>query len=133
MLLAMTQGNDGSMSTIHADSSEGVFRRLQMYLAMSPERGDQGAANLLTANAVDFIVHIARLPSNQRVITSVREVTGIEGESPIPASNEVFAPDRSGRAMPGRSMTTANLERLMAAGFDPRYLQPGPGSQWSGV
>ncbi len=133
MLLAMTQGNDGSMSTIHADSAEGVFRRLQMYLAMAPERGDQAAANLLTANAVDFVVHIARLPSNQRVVTSVREVTGIEGESPIPASNEVFGPDRTGRAVPNRSMTMASLERLMAVGFDPHWLQPGPGSQWGGV
>jgi pilus assembly protein CpaF len=131
MLLAMSQGNDGSMSTIHADSSEGVFRRIQMYLSMAPERGDQAAANLLTANALDIIVHIARLPSNQRVITSVREVTGIEGESSVPASNEIFTPDRTGRAAPAKSMTDATLERLVRVGFDPRWLYPGPASIWA--
>jgi pilus assembly protein CpaF len=130
MLLAMSQGNDGSMSTIHADSSEGVFRRLQMYLAMSPERLEQAAANLLTANALDVIVHIARLPSNHRVVTSIREVTGIEGESPIPASNEIFTPDRTGRAVPSKMMSDATLERLVRVGFDPRWLQPGSASQW---
>jgi pilus assembly protein CpaF len=38
MLLAMSQGNDGSMCSIHADSSKGVFGRLAMYAAMTPER-----------------------------------------------------------------------------------------------
>ena len=131
MLLAMSQGNDGSMSTLHADSSEGVFRRIQMYLAMSPERGDWAAANLLTSNAVDLIVHIARLGNNQRVITSIREVTGIEGESSIPASNEVFTPDAEGRAVPTNSMSDKLLNRLLRAGFDPRWLHPGTASDWS--
>ncbi|MGI9614599.1 MAG: CpaF family protein [Acidimicrobiales bacterium] len=130
MLLAMSQGNDGSMSTLHADSSEGVFRRIQMYLAMAPERGDWAAANLLTSNAVDLIVHIARLKNNQRVITSIREVTGIEGESSIPASNEVFSPDANGRAVPTNSMSNKMLDRLLQAGFDPRWLQPSQATEW---
>jgi Flp pilus assembly CpaF family ATPase len=130
MLLAMSQGNDGSMSTLHADSSEGVFRRIQMYLAMAPERGDWAAANLLTSNAVDLIVHIARLKNNQRVITSIREVTGIEGESSIPASNEVFSPDATGKAVPTNSMSDKMLDRLLQAGFDPRWLQPSAATEW---
>ncbi len=132
MLLAMSQGNDGSMSTIHADSSEGVFRRLQMYLAMAPERGDSDAANLLTSNAVDFVVHILRLGSSARVVTSVREVTGIEAGSPVPLSNEVFAPDPTGRAVPSRSLSDRALDRLVQAGFDPRWLHPGVGANWNG-
>ena len=42
LLLACTQGNDGALCTVHADSSEGVFGRLQMYLAMTRERGGPG-------------------------------------------------------------------------------------------
>ena len=130
MLLAMSQGNDGSMSTLHADSSEGVFRRIQMYLAMAPERGDWAAANLLTSNAVDLIVHIARLRDNQRVITSIREVTGIEGESSIPASNEIFSPDANGKAVPTNTMSDKLLDRLLQVGFDPRWLQPSTATSW---
>ncbi len=44
LLLACTQGNDGAMCTVHADSSEGVFGRLQMYLAMTRERFEPAAA-----------------------------------------------------------------------------------------
>ncbi|MCP3861153.1 MAG: CpaF family protein, partial [Phycisphaeraceae bacterium] len=76
MMLAMSQGNDGSMCTIHADSSLGVFTRLQMYVAMTPERFDVDVTNLMIANAVHFVVHLARLDTNERVITSVREITG---------------------------------------------------------
>lgn len=50
-LLACTQGNDGALCTIHADSSEGVFGRLQMYLAMTRERFEPAAANLLCPKA----------------------------------------------------------------------------------
>ena len=97
MMLAMSQGNDGSMCTIHADSSLGVFNRLQMYMAMTPERFDVEVTNLMIANAVHFIVHLGRLDTNERVVTSVREITGADGA--LVTSNEVYAPDTTGRAM----------------------------------
>ncbi len=55
MLLAMSQGNDGSMCSIHADSSKGVFSRLAMYAAMTAERLAPDVTNLLVANAVDLV------------------------------------------------------------------------------
>ena len=61
LLLACTQGNDGAMCTIHADSSEGVFGRLQMYLAMTRERFEPAAANLLVSQGIDVVVHICLL------------------------------------------------------------------------
>ena len=129
MLLAMSQGNDGSMSTLHADSSAGVFSRIQMYMAMTPERFTPEAANLMMANAVDVIVHISRLSSNDRVVTSIREVTGAEGA--IVSSNEIFAPDHTGRAVPSYQMQDSTMARLVAAGFDPRFLAPGEASRWA--
>jgi Flp pilus assembly CpaF family ATPase len=131
MFLAMSQGNDGSMSTLHANSSESVFRRIHLYLAMAPERGDQEAANLLTSNAVDFIVHITSLRTGERVITSVREVTGIEG--PNVASQETFAPDSTGRAVPRFRPTQRRLERLVDAGFDPGWLDATEAHTWGRV
>lgn len=121
MLLAMSQGNDGSMSTIHADSSAGVFTRLQMYMAMTPERFDAPTANLMTANAVDVVVHLADL-GRRRALTSVREVTGADGG--VLLSNEIYAPGDEGLATVNWRFEDATLRRLVAAGFDPRWLEP---------
>jgi Flp pilus assembly CpaF family ATPase len=121
LLLASTQGNDGSLCTVHADSSAGAFSRLAMYLAMTPERFQTQPANLLIAQAVDVVVHLAGVGGDKRVVTSVREVTGAEGDLVI--SNEIYAPDPTGRAAPRfTTFTEARRQRLAAAGFDRRWL-----------
>jgi len=58
MLNAMSQGRSGSMCTIHADSSAGVFRRIASYAIQAPERLPLEASNLLIAGAVHFVVHL---------------------------------------------------------------------------
>lgn len=120
LLLACTQGNDGALCTIHADSSEGVFGRLQMYLAMTRERFEPAAANLLVSQGIDAVVHISQLPNHQRVVTSVREIVGAEGD--LVASNEIYGPHETGRAEPRYGFSAQRLARLEAAGFDKRWL-----------
>ncbi|HZU80040.1 MAG TPA: ATPase, T2SS/T4P/T4SS family, partial [Acidimicrobiales bacterium] len=58
MLNAMSQGRSGSMCTIHADSSAGVFRRIASYAVQAPERLPVEASNLLVAGAVNFVVFL---------------------------------------------------------------------------
>ncbi|MGO8871608.1 MAG: CpaF family protein [Acidimicrobiales bacterium] len=58
MLNAMSQGRSGSMCTIHADSSAGVFRRIASYAVQAPERLHLEASNLMVAGAVHFVVHL---------------------------------------------------------------------------
>ena len=58
MLNAMSQGRSGSMCTIHADSSAGVFRRIASYAVQAAERIPLEASNLLIAGAVHFVVHL---------------------------------------------------------------------------
>ena len=58
MLNAMSQGRSGSMCTIHADSSAGVFRRIASYAVQAPERLPLEASNLLLAGAIHFVVHL---------------------------------------------------------------------------
>jgi Flp pilus assembly CpaF family ATPase len=58
MLNAMSQGRSGSMCTIHADSSMGVFRRLASYAVQAPERLPLESTNLLIAGAVHFVVFV---------------------------------------------------------------------------
>ena len=116
MLLAMSQGNDGSMCTIHADSSKGVFGRLAMYAAMTPERLLPEVTNLLVANAIDLIVHLGWVDGERR-ITSVREITGTV-ESGQVVSNELWRPDAKGVGCPASPPTPGLVDRLERFGFD---------------
>ncbi len=58
MLNAMSQGRSGSMCTIHADSSLGIFRRLASYAVQAPERLPLESTNLLISGAVHFTVFV---------------------------------------------------------------------------
>ena len=126
LLNAMSQGTDGSMATLHASSSRGAFSKLATYAIQAPERLPLEATNLLVANAVHFVIHLAR-HGERRVVSSIREVTGADG--PMVTSNEVFRPDQTGRAVPGAPLRNDTLEELVAAGFDPGLLER-PGGWW---
>jgi len=126
MLRAMSQGNDGSMSSIHADSSKGALVRLAMYTA---EAGlDEETSNKWVANAVDLIVHLGWVNGTRRV-TSVREVLGAEARQV--ATNEVYRPGGDGRAVPspGPVIRLDTLNRLADVGFD-RHLLDNQDGWW---
>ncbi|MEO7556918.1 MAG: ATPase, T2SS/T4P/T4SS family [Acidimicrobiales bacterium] len=126
MLNAMSQGNDGSMCTIHSNSSSGAFGKLAMYAVQAPERLGLEATNLIVANAIDFVVYIGQSgvgarERKARYVASVREVVGAEGSMVV--SNEIFAPRHDGRAIPAAPLRTTTLQQLEAVGFDPLVLQ----------
>jgi Flp pilus assembly CpaF family ATPase len=132
MLNAMSQGNDGSLGTIHASSSAGVFKKLALYAAQSPERLDPATTNLLVAESVHLVVHLGLTDDSRRVVTSVREVVDADGLSV--ASNEIFRPGPDGRAVPASSPSTALLTILAGAGFNPALLdeaRTAPGGGWA--
>ncbi|MCZ7532600.1 MAG: ATPase, T2SS/T4P/T4SS family [Acidimicrobiia bacterium] len=126
MLRAMSQGNDGSMSSIHADSSKGAIVRLGMYTA---EAGlDEQTSNKWIANALDLIIHLGWVDGVRRV-TSIREV--LDAEDRQIATNEIYRPSTDGRATPAPGPTIRNdtLDRLVRVGFDPVYLA-NPSGWW---
>jgi pilus assembly protein CpaF len=120
MLNAMTQGNDGSLSTIHANSSLEVFNRIATYAIQSAERLPVEATHMLIAGAVDFVIFIekrndyARGGRLRRYVSSIREVTGVDGRV---LSSEVFMPGPDGRAVPHAPVACAAL--LAEHGYDP--------------
>ncbi|MFE0025490.1 CpaF family protein [Amycolatopsis sp. NPDC059021] len=122
MCHAMSQGNDGSMATLHASSSKIAFTRLASYAAQGPEHLPLEATALLVGSAVHFVVHLDRATDRTtRVIASIREVVDAEAGTVI--SNEVYrrGPDR--RAVPVAGALRADtLDDLVAAGFDPDLL-----------
>ena len=126
MCNAMTQGNDGSMATLHANSSRAAFTRLATYAVQAPERLPLEATNLMVAGAVDFVVHLDTAIDGRRVVASVREVVDAEGA--LVSSNEIYRPDPNGRAAPGVPMRADSLDDLEAAGFDPTQIAPDLGS-----
>jgi hypothetical protein len=87
MLMAMSQGNNGSMCTMHADSTRSVFPKLAAYVSMASTGLPVETVNLLVASAIHFVVYIDNTDSVRRV-TSVREVVDSEGS--IIVSNEIF-------------------------------------------
>ena len=98
MCNAMSQGNDGSMATLHASSSKGAFSRLATYAIQAPERLPLEATNLMVANAVDFVVHLGTDAQGRRVVSSVREVI----DSRTPTSPPTRSSDPGPTAVPCR-------------------------------
>lgn len=128
MCNAMSQGNDGSMATLHASSSRGAFTKLAAYAVQGPERLGLEATNLLVASAVHFVVHLAESTDHRRVVSSIREVVDADDRQIV--SNEVFRPRPDRRAVAGVPPRTDTAEDLVAAGFDPALLER-PGGWWT--
>ncbi|MFD5696492.1 CpaF family protein [Streptomyces lasiicapitis] len=130
MCNAMSQGNDGSMATLHASTSRGAFTRLAAYAVQGPERLPLEATTLLVASALDFVVHLERPRGEpgKRVVSSVREVVDADGQQIV--SNEVFRPGPDLRAEPGVPVRAETLDDLVAAGLDADGLQR-LGQRWS--
>lgn len=120
LLTAMTCGNDGSMTTIHAPSTRAAFSKLALYCAMSAERLPLEQANQLIAAAVDFVIHLeARKVDGgvDRYISSIREVTGIHDNGGID-SGEIWRRFPDGHCGPSGEITFETLRRLEEAGFN---------------
>jgi len=115
MLLAMSQGNNGSMCTIHADSTRSVFPKLAAYVSMANTGLPVDVVNLVIANAVHLVVHI-ELTGGVRRISSVREV--VDADGPRIISNEIFEARDGGKAEVAYPMTGELRELLLDFGFD---------------
>jgi pilus assembly protein CpaF len=97
MLNAMSQGRSGSMCTIHADSSAGVFRRIASYAIQAPERLPLEASNLLVAGSINFVVHL-----DSEVFDGV-EATGPIGHSADWSDEDDDPSDRVALSFPAQS------------------------------
>ena len=81
MLQAMSTGHDGSIATIHANSSRECLGRLEMMMLLSGFSIPQRAMRQQVASAINIIVHVARLADGSRRMMKISEVTGMEGEA----------------------------------------------------
>jgi Flp pilus assembly CpaF family ATPase len=135
MLNAMSQGNDGSLSTIHARTPRGVFDRIATYARQASERLDLESTHQLIAGgeggtgALDFVVFLRKTrglavpapraseePATRRFVATVLEVTGFDQR--VQAS-EIFTPGPDGRAVRNDMVPIACLSALIDAGYQP--------------
>ncbi|MFJ1757643.1 CpaF family protein [Kitasatospora sp. NPDC088134] len=120
MLNAMNQGNDGSLSTVHANSSEDVFQKLSTYAIQAEERLPIHASQLLIANALTLVVFVQRdedpiTGQQRRRVTSIREVNGYADERVT--SSEIYRLDGDDNVVPDAPMTDRTRIRLEKHGF----------------
>ncbi|GLB29827.1 type II secretion system protein E [Lacrimispora amygdalina] len=81
MLQAMNTGHDGSLTTVHANSSRDVISRLETMVLMSGMELPAKAIREQITSAIDLIVHQSRLRDGSRKIVNIAEVVGMEGDT----------------------------------------------------
>ena len=94
MLQAMTTGQDGSLSTGHANSPRDMLRRIETMVLMAGYELPLRAIREQIASAVDLIVHTARLKDGSRKIINITEVYGVEDDEIL--TQDIFVYEQTG-------------------------------------
>ena len=94
MLQAMNTGHDGSLTTIHANSPRDALMRLETMVAMANLDIPNEFLKRYVSSAINIIVHIARLADGTRKVTSLQEITGMEGN--MITLQEIFSFQQTG-------------------------------------
>jgi pilus assembly protein CpaF len=81
MLQAMNTGHEGSMTTVHANNARDALARLEVMIAMAGYDIPLRALRQQIASAIQLVVQARRMPGGKRKVTSVSELSGMEGES----------------------------------------------------
>lgn len=116
MLQAMNTGHEGSMATIHANTCRDAISRLEQMLGMTGMPMTVQSIRSQISNALDVIVQLTRLADGKRKVTSVSEVTGMEGD--VIQMQEIFRFKRTGTGSDGEI-----LGHFEATGLRPRFLE----------
>jgi pilus assembly protein CpaF len=116
MLQAMNTGHDGSLTTIHANTTRDALARLETMIQMTGMRLSDRAMRQQIASAVNVVIQVARLTDGTRRVVSISEITGMEGETI--AMQEVFQFERTGVDASGHV-----LGRFRHTGIRPRFTE----------
>ncbi len=116
MLQAMNTGHDGSMTTIHANSTHDVLSRLDSMILMSSVELPIRAIREMIASAVDVIVHTARLSDGSRKVIQITELAGMKDDLHINLQ-DIFLYRTTGSDSKGNM-----LGEFVATGYLPSFL-----------
>ena len=131
MLQAMNTGHEGSMTTVHANSSRDALRRVENMVSMAGLEFPIAVLRDQMASTLDLLIHVARLTGGRRKVVSISEIVGLEHDAI--KCQEIFRFRQTGVDPEGHAaghfeasgVRPQVLERMRAEGIDL------PASLWS--
>jgi pilus assembly protein CpaF len=116
MLQAMNTGHDGSLTTVHANSARDALARIETMIAMGATNMPERAMRQQIASAIQLVVQQTRLSDGSRKVTSICEITGMEGD--IITMQEIFVFEKMGVTQDGKV-----IGRFRATGVRPKCCE----------
>ena len=113
MLQAMNTGHDGSLTTVHANTPRDALSRIETMIAMGSTSLPEKAMRQQIAAAIQLVVQQTRLSDGTRKVTTISEITGMEGD--MIAMQDLFVFERTGVTQEGKV-----VGRFRASGIRPK-------------
>jgi pilus assembly protein CpaF len=123
MLQAMNTGHDGSLTTVHANTPRDALGRLDNLMSMGGLNMTARSQRQQICSAISVIIQVNRMSDGSRKVTSVSEISGMEGE--VITLQEIFKYEQAnvaaGGDVEGRHQATGVrpkiIERLQTSGI----------------
>jgi pilus assembly protein CpaF len=116
MLQAMNTGHDGSLTTVHANTPRDALTRIETMIAMGATNLPDRAMRQQISSAIQLVVQQTRLSDGSRKITSISEITGMEGD--VITMQEIFLFEKMGITQDGKV-----IGRFRATGVRPKCCE----------
>ena len=116
MLQAMNTGHEGSMATIHANSTRDALSRLESMVAMTNLNLPERTVRQQMASAIAIVVQVSRLSDGTRKVVNISEITGMEEN--IISMHEIFSFEKKGIGPDGRVTGVFQPSRIR-----PKFLE----------
>jgi pilus assembly protein CpaF len=116
MLQAMNTGHDGSLTTVHANAPRDALARIETMIAMGAVNLPERAMRQQITSAIQMVVQQTRLSDGTRKVTSVSEITGMEGDTIT--MQEIFVFEKLGISQEGKV-----VGRFRATGVRPKVCE----------
>ncbi len=116
MLQAMNTGHDGSLTTVHANTPRDALSRIETMIAMGATNLPERAMRQQIAAAIQIVIQQSRMADGTRKVTSISEVTGMEGD--VITMQEIFSFEKVGLSQEGKV-----IGRFRATGVRPKVCE----------
>ena len=116
MLQAMNTGHDGSLTTVHANTPRDALTRIETMIAMGATNLPDRAMRQQISSAIQLVVQQTRLSDGSRKVTSISEITGMEGD--VITMQEIFLFEKMGITQDGKV-----IGRFRATGVRPKCCE----------
>jgi pilus assembly protein CpaF len=116
MLQAMNTGHDGSLTTVHANSPRDALTRVETMISMGSVNLPERAMRHQIASAIQLVVQQSRMSDGTRKVTSISEITGMEGD--VITMQEIFTFEKLGVTPEGKV-----IGRFRATGVRPKVCE----------